>query len=97
MRGEFEAAEYEPTMAWESQAITKAQSFALKRNKIDVSTVRGKGHASKLISIIHQNEKLTLASDKQRALMARMGHPNANQATVSDARQFMKQLYSKAA
>lgn len=95
--GDFESAEYEPTMEWESQPITKPQAFALKRNKIDVSTVRGKGHASKLIGLIHQNEKLTLASGKQRALMARMGHPNANQATVSEARQFMKRLYAKAA
>lgn len=45
-------AEYEPTLPWESKELTPKQIFAIKRAKIDPATVRGRGHASKLLKSI---------------------------------------------
>lgn len=87
-----DVAEFEPTMKWESNAITEKQAKVLKRAKIDLSTVRGRGHASKLIDLIFRNQKLTLASPSQRSLMQRMGHPNAEAATADEARRFFATL-----
>ena len=84
----MEAAEYSETMAWERNPVTEKQSIYLKRAKIDLSTVRGKGHASKLLSLYFGSRQTKMASHGQRAAMKRMGHPNAEQATAAEARQF---------
>lgn len=85
-------AEFEPTMKWESNEVTEKQAKVLKRAHIDLATVRGRGHASKLISLIFRNQKLTLASPKQQALMRRMGHNDPANATQDEARRFFKEL-----
>lgn len=85
-------AEYEPTMPWESDPVTEKQSRALRRARIDATTVSGKGHANKLLNLFFANQKLTLASEKQRATMRRMGHPNAENATADEARRFFASL-----
>lgn len=88
-------AEYEPTMRWESEAITDKQAKVLKRAKIDASTVKGKGHASKIIDVIFAQAKVTLASAAQQALMARMGHPSPQTATQDEARRFFAGLRTR--
>lgn len=85
-------AEYEEAMPWESQPVTEKQEKWLKRARIDLTTVRGKGHASKLLSLYFDKKPLTVASPSQRALMARMGYPNAESATPDDARRFFAGL-----
>lgn len=88
----MEAAEFEPVMEWERQAITEKQAWALKRAKIDLQTVRGKGHASKLISLIKSDQRVLLATPGQRYAMRKAGHPNWSHATVAEARQFFASL-----
>jgi superfamily II DNA or RNA helicase len=85
-------AEYEPVMPWESQAITEKQLKVLKRAKIDPETVKGKGHASKIINVIFSQAKITLASAAQQAFMAKMGHPSPQTATQEEARRFFASL-----
>lgn len=91
-QGEFDVAEFQPTMKWESAAITEKQARVLERAKIDVETVRGKGHASKLIDLIFRNQKLQLATPAQRMMMRRMNYQNWETATQAEARQFFAQL-----
>lgn len=67
-------AEYEPTMRWESEAISDKQRFHLKRQGIDPDTVKGKGHASRLLSLAFANQKLQLASPNVLAMIKRMPH-----------------------
>ena len=67
-------AEYEPTMKWEGEAITDKQRWHLKRNGIDPDTVKGKGHASRLLSLAFSNQKLQLASPNVVAMIRRMPH-----------------------
>jgi len=93
--GADEVADYEPTMKWESSEISDKQGKLLKRMGVDLATVTGKGHASKLIDVYMRSQKLTLASEAQRKLMARMGHPGADKATQEQARTFFAQLNQK--
>jgi len=67
-------AEYEPTMKWEGEAISDKQRWHLKRNGIDPDTVKGKGHASRLLSLAFSNQKLQLASPNVVAMVRRMPH-----------------------
>lgn len=88
-------AEYEPTMPWESEPVTDRQLWHLKRAKVDVATVKGKGHATKLLNILFAGQKLTLASPRQRGYMRKMGYPNADMATADEARRFFSGLNRK--
>jgi superfamily II DNA or RNA helicase len=90
--GSMEAAEYVETMAWESRPATEKQLKYLSRAKIDTATVRGKGHASRLLSLFFGAKPLTLASQAQRAKMRQLGHPNAEHATDDEARRFFADL-----
>ena len=82
-------AEYQPALPWESQPITAPQERALKAAKIDLGTVRGRGHASQLLNLHFKAQALQLASPKQRALLKRMGHPSPDTATVPEFRKWM--------
>lgn len=94
--GSLAAAEWEPTLPWESQPISEKQAAALRRAKIDVESVRGRGHATQLLNLHFKQQSLTLASPKQRSLLARMGHPSPATATVPEFRRFMGGMRSAA-
>lgn len=70
----LDLADYEPVMPWESAAVSDRQATYLKQAKIDLTTVRGRGHASKLLDIFFSERKPRLASPKAVALMRRMSH-----------------------
>lgn len=88
----LETAEYTEAMPWESAPVTEKQAKWLKRAHIDISTVRSKGHASRLLSLYFDKKPLTLASTSQQSLMRRMGHPNPDSATAEEARRFFANL-----
>ncbi len=85
----MDAAEYVETMAWEKLPATEKQLKYLRRAKIDLTTVRGKGHASKLLGLYFDKKQPVLASAAQQALLRRMGHPNPEAATDGEFRRFM--------
>jgi superfamily II DNA or RNA helicase len=95
--GQPDLADYEPVMQWESSPMTEKQSKLLKRAGIDVATISGRGHASKLIDVYFKNQKVTLASEGQRKIMQRMGHPDWEKATADQARKFFASIRNKAA
>lgn len=88
----LDAAEYEPTMKWEADAISDKQKKWLERARIDISTVRGKGHASKLLGLFFAKKPAVLASMGQRMKMRQLGHPHWENATEQEARQFFAEL-----
>lgn len=92
-----ELVDYEPVMSWEHAQVGPEQSAALVRAGIDPASVRGKGHAAKLLDAYVRTQRLQLASPKVRALMKRMGAPNADAATVPEGRRFMANLNSRRA
>jgi len=89
----LDLAEYQPVMGWEFEAVTDAQARALKGAKIDPATVTCKGQASRILGLASGQP----ASQKQKAIMSRMGYPNAYTATAGEARQFFAKLYKRAA
>ncbi len=88
----FTTAEYEPTMAWERKPPTDKQMKYLERAGINLETVSGFGHASKLLDIYFKNKSVQLATTQQRYKMRQMGYPNWNHATEQEARQFFAKL-----
>lgn len=67
-------ANYEPVMKWESEAVTPKQEIYLKRAKIDLTTVKGKGHASQLLDVVFRSQPLKLADPKTVAMCHRFPH-----------------------
>lgn len=80
--GSLEAAEFEPTMKWESEEVSDKQKWVLKRAGIDVATVNGKGHASKLISLVKHTTPVQLASPGAIAAMTRSGYTRGIAASI---------------
>jgi superfamily II DNA or RNA helicase len=71
--GHGDLADYEPAMAWELKEVTGRQAKYLKQAKIDLATVRGQGHASRLLDVVFRELKTPkMASPKAVALMHRM-------------------------
>lgn len=83
-------AEYEPTMPWEFEPATDKQKWVLKRAKIDPATVKGKGHASKLIGLHYQTP--VDATPRQKGLLRRMGYEHWNTATAREAQQVFAKM-----
>ncbi|HYG22742.1 MAG TPA: DEAD/DEAH box helicase [Verrucomicrobiae bacterium] len=97
--GAFEAADYEPTMGWETAAVSVAQEKLLKRAKIDPSTVTCFGHATKLLDLHFKNLRPRLAAPKAIGLMKRMrglsaqvGITDFDNVTAAQAGRFFKAL-----
>lgn len=86
--GEHEIADYEPTMKWERNPISEKQEKILKRAGIDLKSVHGAGHASKLITAFLNRQRQAPASEKQRAIMKQRGYANWHAATAEEARRF---------
>lgn len=93
------AAEFEPTMKWESEPVTEKQAKYLKKAGIDLDTVKGKGHATKLLALHFGSQPLTLAAPKAIALMCKMRHitnsigiTSPEHATAAEAGRFFAEL-----
>lgn len=87
-------AEFEPVFEWETKPVSEGQAKVLRRAKIDPATVRGRGHASKIIDAVLGDVSRQAASPSQRALMRRMGHESPDTATVGEFRKFMGRMRS---
>ena len=69
--------------------MTDEQAWHLKRNRIDLETVRGKGHASKLLDVIFKDQKIQLASAKVIGYMRAKGAIGPHDtATIEQGRKF---------
>ena len=86
-------------MKWEAQPISEKQAKYLKRAGIDLETVKGKGHATKLLALHFGSQPLTLAAPKAVALMMKMRHiaaaigiTNPEHATQAEAGRFFAEL-----
>lgn len=88
-------AEYTPTYKWEHDPMTVAQSRKISMAGVDPKTITGKGHASQVIAEIEKHAVLKGASDKQKALMRRMGYPNWANATTAEVGKFFGELNKK--
>lgn len=96
--GAHDLIDYEPSMGWEFKAVSDKQRHILKRAGIDPSTVKGNGHAQRLINQYFNYQNSKPASDAQKLKMKQLGRENWQTATAEDARKFFANLrFGKAA
>lgn len=93
--GAHDLVDYEPSMKWEEEPMTEKQGKLLKRAGIDISTIKGKGHASKLINVHIKNQKETPASPGQKKIMQKRGYHNWEHASADEARKFFATINRK--
>lgn len=91
----METAEFEATMAWEQKPVTPKQAKYLNEAGIDMATVNGTAHASRLLDIYFKNKPLKLATMAVRQKMRQLGCSNWNTATESEGRQFFASLRNR--
>lgn len=91
MASQPELVDYEPVMPWEAAPLTPGQLNILRRNGIDEASVKGRGHASKLIDLINQRSQRNLCTPKQARLLARLGVKNPARLTVELAGKLLDQ------
>lgn len=87
--GDNDLAEYQPTMRWQSEAVTPKQSELLARYGIDPLTVLARGHASAIIDRLFMRSRLGLATAKQVRWLRKLRHPKPELATFDEARAFL--------
>jgi superfamily II DNA or RNA helicase len=87
--GNMRAAEYEPTVAWHSEPVSEKQIQLLRRQQIDVESVRDKGHAHSLIGMIMPRYAKKLATPKQVMFLRKHGYPSPERATFDQAGAFI--------
>lgn len=80
---------WEPTMKWHKQPASPAQLAALERAGFWPESIQGKGHASAILDKLALRRSMGLATPKQVALMARMGHPNPELETFQGAKDYL--------
>lgn len=91
MAAQPDLVDYEPVMPWEAAPLTPGQLNILRRNGIDEASVKGRGHASKLIDLINQRAQRNLCTPKQARLLARLGVKNPARLTLDLAGKLLDQ------
>jgi superfamily II DNA or RNA helicase len=69
-----ELEDYAPTMHWHSRTPTDKQLDFLRRRRIDIRAVRGRGHASAMIDAIIRHEETLPATAKQLGYLRFLGY-----------------------
>jgi superfamily II DNA or RNA helicase len=80
---------WEPTFAWHRERPTEKQLSALDSCGVDAGAIRYRGIASEIMDRIVQRRAAGLATLKQVKLMRRMGHPEPERATFTEAREWI--------
>jgi superfamily II DNA or RNA helicase len=83
--GNLALAEYAPELAWESEELTDKQREILSNNGFDVSTVKCKGHASKILNLLFSRRAQKLATPKQVKLLKQWGVKKAYLKSFNEA------------
>lgn len=91
-----ELIDYEPRAKWEKLPMTTGQRRFLENNGIDTRSVKGLGHAAKIMHTLADRRNHGKATPKQVAALAVAEVPNAHQLTFSDAMQRLQELIDAA-
>lgn len=84
--------DYEPTMKWHQEPITEKQEKLLLSFGFNPKQVKGKGHASQLLSSLFSRREMKLATPKQVRFLNRAGHKNANTYTFNKASELIDKI-----
>jgi hypothetical protein len=81
--GDEKLASYVPEAAWESGAPSKYQLEFLKQHHVDVTKIKYKGLADKVITILVNRDKLNLATPLQLEFLHNLGVDDRKSSTLS--------------
>lgn len=93
--GDGALAEYEPETDWEAQPVTTKQAEMLDRAGFDLGSVKGKGHASKIIDQLFKRRELGLATPKQIKWLIKFGHATPNTVSFDEASAILDAKFSR--
>ncbi len=85
----MDLAEYEPMAHWELEVMTPNQREFLIKNGFDIDTVKGRGHASKIIEAIIDRTRSNFCTVKQATYAQSLGHPDPWNRSFEDVSQFI--------
>lgn len=91
---QLEIAEYEPAMKWEREPISDKQLPWIEKAGVNPDTIKGKGHASKILDVYFKELGKQPASSKQKWVMRQSGWVSSDglrdpdHATRDDAKTF---------
>ena len=86
--------DYEPEIAWEFEEVSEKQRAFLERQGFDLSSVKTKGHATKLTNILFNRRAQGLATPKQLSLLRKWGVANCERITFDTASSIISQRIS---
>jgi superfamily II DNA or RNA helicase len=87
--GDDDLAMYEPQTDAEAAEITAAQAGVLERAGFEAESLKGKGHASRIIDRIFERRVAGLATPKQLKWLVKFRHPSPQMATFEEASAFL--------
>lgn len=86
-----EIAEHQSLSRWELERMSDGQRDFLIKNKIDISTVRDRGHAARICDALIARVKQGLSTIPQAKWATDLGHPDAFNRSFSDIGEFITQ------
>lgn len=86
---------YEPTMKWHKQPVSESQLNVLVKAGFWPESIANKGHASAILDKLALRRRLNLATPKQVALMARLGHPNPEMVKFDEAKAWIDAAFAE--
>lgn len=86
---------YEPTMKWHRQPVSESQLNVLVKAGFWPESIANKGHASAILDKLALRRRLNLATPKQVALMARLGHPNPELVKFDEAKNWIDAAFAE--
>lgn len=87
--------DYEPRAKWERLPPTRGQQRFLETQGIDPKSVKGLGHAAKIMHALADRRNHGMATPKQVAALAVAEVPDAHQLTFSDALSWLDKLIAE--
>lgn len=89
------AAEYQPELRWERKPVTESQAEHLGRAGFDLSGIKCRGHASKILDLLFTRRKHGLATPKQVMWLKKLGYDKPEDATFEEASKFLTMRFGK--
>lgn len=88
-----ELMDYEPVMAWEGRKMSDKQAEALSKQGINIDTVKGRGHASKLLDAIYSRQKSNLAPLEAFDALKAVGVEEPHKCSLDDAIRILRENF----
>ncbi len=87
--------DYEPVAQWQARPVSAAQAGMLERAGVEVSTIRDRGMASRIMDVIIARRDRDAATVKQLMTLVKAGVPHSPDLTREEASKLIDALWKK--